>query len=227
MTVAFYVARHGETIFNVMNRVQGWCDTPLTAAGEQAAAELGRRLANRTFVAGYSSDSGRARTTLEIAWKAWLQARGEAIPEELPLHADSRLREWCYGQLEGEDRQLMQDALAACFGEVLPRSYHNRELPRIADYLATIDTTGRAENFVAIEARLRSFLREVGAKIEAQGGGNVLVVTHAFTVRTLVYLFDRARVNEPEKIGNASFTELIWDNGEVTVGRIGVPPTRR
>lgn len=227
MTVTFYVARHGETIFNVMNRVQGWCDTPLTAAGEQAAVDLGYRLANRSFVAGYSSDSGRARATLEIAWKAWLTARGQTVPDELPLHADPRLREWCYGQLEGEDRIVMQQALAACFGEELPRSHHNQQLPQIADYFAAIDITGRAENFAAIEVRLRSFLQDVGAEIEAQGGGNVLVVTHAFTVRTLVYLFDRARVNEPEKIGNASFTELVWDNGGVTVGRIGVPPTRR
>lgn len=227
MTVTFYVARHGETIFNVMNRVQGWCDTPLTEAGERAAADLGRRLANRDFVSGYSSDAGRARATLEIAWIARLEARGEPIPPKLPLHADPRLREWCYGQLEGEDRALMQEALAECFGEVLPRSQHNQRLPFIADYFAAIDTTGRAERFAAIEARLRSFLNDVGEKTEAEGGGNVLVVTHAFTVRTLVYLFDRARVNEPEKIGNATFTELVWDNGNVTVGRIGVPPQRR
>ena len=227
MAVTFYVARHGETIFNVMNRVQGWCDTPLTEAGEAAAVELGLRLADRDFVAGYSSDAGRARTTLEIAWNARLAARGEPISEDPPLHADPRLREWCYGELEGEDRQIMQDALAKCFGEVLPRSEHNVRLPEIADYFAAIDPTGRAENFAAIEARLRSFFDDIGAKTEARGGGNLLVVTHAFTVRTLVYLFDRARVNEPEKIGNASFTELSWDNGEVTLGRIGVPPTRR
>ena len=28
-----YLVRHGETRFNVEHRVQGWCDSPLTARG--------------------------------------------------------------------------------------------------------------------------------------------------------------------------------------------------
>lgn len=28
-----YVVRHGKTMFNTLQRVQGWCDTPLTRTG--------------------------------------------------------------------------------------------------------------------------------------------------------------------------------------------------
>ena len=25
-----YLMRHGQTLFNTLNRIQGWCDSPLT-----------------------------------------------------------------------------------------------------------------------------------------------------------------------------------------------------
>lgn len=34
-----YMMRHGQTLFNVLKREQGWCDSPLTNTGiEQARA---------------------------------------------------------------------------------------------------------------------------------------------------------------------------------------------
>ena len=58
--MTFYVVRHGQTLFNVMGKVQGWCDTPLTDEGVRAAEALGRGLAGVDFTAAFSSDSGRA-----------------------------------------------------------------------------------------------------------------------------------------------------------------------
>jgi probable phosphoglycerate mutase len=29
MKTEVYLVRHGETLFNRLNKVQGWCDTPL------------------------------------------------------------------------------------------------------------------------------------------------------------------------------------------------------
>lgn len=69
--MTFYVVRHGQTLFNVMGKVQGWCDTPLTDEGVRAAQSLGRGLAEVDFSAAYSSDSGRAVHTLdELAARA-------------------------------------------------------------------------------------------------------------------------------------------------------------
>ena len=28
-----YLMRHGQTLFNTLNRIQGWCDSPLTEKG--------------------------------------------------------------------------------------------------------------------------------------------------------------------------------------------------
>ena len=41
MAVNVYFIRHGETIFNVFARLQGWSDTPLTAKGEKDASKVG------------------------------------------------------------------------------------------------------------------------------------------------------------------------------------------
>ena len=211
--VVFYVVRHGETLFNITNRVQGWCDSPLTDEGRRVASALGRGLAGVSFVRAYASDTTRAQETARLI----LQAQTEA-PACMP---DSRLREWCYGDLEGGSGERLRETLAQGFGEVLPFAELNERLVEVANILAAADTSGRAENFATIETRLRSFFESVGAAVQRAGGGNVLVVTHAFVVRTLVYLLDRARVNTPLKIQNASVTQITYDQEKLHLGEIG------
>ena len=125
--MTFYVVRHGQTLFNVMGKVQGWCDTPLTDEGVRAAQSLGRGLAEVDFSAAYSSDSGRAVHTLDEL----LRARGSKVP--FGPYDDMRLREWCYGDLEGEPGELLHATLDAGFGAPLSFEEHNRRLPEVAD----------------------------------------------------------------------------------------------
>lgn len=218
--VKFYVVRHGQTLFNVMGKVQGWCDTPLTEEGVRGAEALGRGLANVEFAAAYSSDSGRAVQTLD----ALLDARQRHAPGSVPPSrraADARLREWCYGDLEGEPGERLHETLTAGFGREMAMDELNRRLPEVADVLADADRSGRAERFADIEARLREFFLDAGRASLEVGGGNVLVVTHAFAVRSIVYLLDPARVNDPLKIVNASVTEVGFDGRAFSLGAIG------
>ena len=60
--VVMYIARHGKTILNTMDRVQGWADAPLTPPGIEVAEFLGVGLNGIPFKAAYSSDLGRARS---------------------------------------------------------------------------------------------------------------------------------------------------------------------
>lgn len=239
--VTFYVVRHGQTLFNVMNKVQGWCDTPLTAEGVAGAEALGRGLADVEFAAAFSSDSGRAIQTMNALLEARALARGDvpgdparlvslhdggARPEAfdtLPFATvfDPRLREWCYGDFEGEPGALLHAVLDEGFGMPLSFEEHNRRLPEVADVIADADTSGRAERFDAIESRLRSFLDGVGRDVREAGGGNVLVVTHSFVVRTLVYLLEPGRVNDPVKIPNVSVTRIAYDGERFQLHEIG------
>lgn len=67
--VRLYISRHGKTMFNTIGRVQGWCDTPLTKAGEEGIRELGLGLkdAGLDFKLAVSSDLGRTVQTMTIA----------------------------------------------------------------------------------------------------------------------------------------------------------------
>lgn len=216
-TVTFYITRHGQTVYNVASRVQGWCDSQLTDEGIRVARLLGRGLAEVPFAQAYCSDAGRAVQTLN----AVLAARAEENPQAaLPfIHVpDPRLREWCYGNLEAGPGAELHAALTRGFGEDLSFDELNRRLPQVAEVLADQDDTGRAEHFDQVKARLESFFSEAGKQALAAGGGNVLVVTHSFVVRSVMYLLDPSRVNDPLKIKNASVTQVTYDGETFTLG---------
>lgn len=57
--INIYFARHGKTLLNSFDRVQGWIDSPLTKDGVQVAQYLGEGLKGIKFDRFYSSDAGR------------------------------------------------------------------------------------------------------------------------------------------------------------------------
>ena len=92
-----YLIRHGKTILNQTNRAQGWADGPLTPSGEDLVKRVGRGLANISFVAAYSSDSGRARQTAKL-----ILAENQTKAKDLQLIENKGIREVYFGKFEGE-----------------------------------------------------------------------------------------------------------------------------
>ena len=92
-TVSYYLVRHGETHFNVLHRLQGQCDSPLTENGIAQAKQTCEKLKDVTFDLAFSSTSERARDTADI------------ILSNRDMHAytDERLKEIFFGDLEGSD----------------------------------------------------------------------------------------------------------------------------
>ncbi|MBS7007977.1 histidine phosphatase family protein [Anaerostipes sp.] len=89
--VTFYYIRHGETLFNVFNRMQGWCDSPLTEKGISNAKEAKKMLKNISLKAAYVSTSERCRDTCAII----LEGR------EIPTYERKGLKEVNFGTWEG------------------------------------------------------------------------------------------------------------------------------
>ncbi|SPN75456.1 putative phosphatase (fragment) [Brochothrix thermosphacta] len=90
-----YLVRHGQTLFNAQHKIQGFCDSPLTAIGIQQAKIAHAHLQTEkiTFDEAYSSTSERAVDTLELL-----------TPQ--PYQRIKNLREWNFGSYEGEGEHL-------------------------------------------------------------------------------------------------------------------------
>ena len=92
-TVSYYLVRHGETHFNVLHRLQGQCDSPLTENGIKQAKQTCKKLKDVTFDLAFSSTSERTRDTADIILK----------DRDLHAYTDERLKEIFFGDLEGSD----------------------------------------------------------------------------------------------------------------------------
>lgn len=86
-----YLVRHGQTDWNVLEKVQGHRDIPLNKKGKEEAKNLSKTLQNTSFSAHYSSDLKRAHETAQILTEY-----------EHPIQTDQRLRERNLGSWEGK-----------------------------------------------------------------------------------------------------------------------------
>ena len=99
--VILYLMRHGKTILNKAERIQGWCDGVLTKEGIEVAINTGIGLRNVKFKAAYSSDLGRAVKTVRIIIKE------NKASTNLQLKELKGLREVYFGKYEGELEEIM------------------------------------------------------------------------------------------------------------------------
>lgn len=216
--VTFYVTRHGKTMFNTAHRMQGWSDTPLTAAGVDVATQLGKGLKEVPFTAVYSSDAGRARETAKLV----LAAAGQSKP----IIEESSLRETCFGSFEGTLESVTWEPVAKKLGykdfESMGQALGKSEvtLDQMMDTLAATDPSGQTENAAQVRTRMQNELRAIAGKVSADGGGNVLVVSHGMAILTMLKGWAPAgQLREPLK--NASVTKITYLNGKFTVGQVG------
>ena len=92
----FYFIRHGQTVWNVENKICGATDSPLTEYGHQQAIETGKKIQEE----GIGAD--------EILYSPLVRAADTAkhISEILgiPAREEPRLREQNFGKWEGTPR---------------------------------------------------------------------------------------------------------------------------
>src|SRR5919201_5393932 len=60
------LVRHAQSTWNVLGRIQGQLDPPLSERGREQAQRLGERLSAQRWAAFYSSDLARAWETAEL-----------------------------------------------------------------------------------------------------------------------------------------------------------------
>lgn len=92
MNIVYYV--HGTTTDNASGKCSGWKDAMLSDLGKEQAVNLGRNTPY-SFDVLFTSDLQRAKDSSKLAFPSF-----EGI-------ADERLRECNYGDLDGEDKALI------------------------------------------------------------------------------------------------------------------------
>jgi broad specificity phosphatase PhoE len=149
-----FLARHGQTAYNLEGRFQGQQPVPLDDTGREQAGELAERAVGYGFAALWCSPLLRARETAEI-----VSAR---------IGLDAR-----------EDARLMEtdagDWTNRSFADVQP------EVPDLFDKFINGDPSFAfpgGESFAAQEVRVEAALRDVEA-----GALPALVVCHGMVIR--------------------------------------------
>jgi probable phosphoglycerate mutase len=113
-TMTIYVVRHGQTIFNLMDRVQGISDGILTERGIAGAINMGKGLRDVPFSAVYSSDLKRAIETARLAMEQ------NRATKEWDIVEKPELREVSFGIFEGDPNWMMYAAFAKDLGIAIP-----------------------------------------------------------------------------------------------------------
>lgn len=131
--MAQYFVRHGQTDWNLEQRIQGSTDIELNAIGKQQAAAMRDKLSNHSFVAIISSPLKRALQTAETI--------AEAHPDT-PLVIAPDIMERNFGKYEGQ----LNDPKGTYYG--------------VWDYNIERDTGG-GESLHDLELRIYPFLDRI------------------------------------------------------------------
>ena len=190
--------RHGQSLATLSRYFAGHTDPALTDLGLRQADCTAEFLVSRYPIRSvYSSDLKRAFQT------------GEAVAKKLalPIHTDPGLREIFAGQWEGKTF----DEIREQFGD---------------DYRCWMTDIGHCrptggESTAELLIRVENALRRIG---EENPNAVVAVATHATVIRVIQSKLSGVGLEGMKDVPwvvNASVTELHYENGRFTLGKIG------
>ena len=159
MVMRLFIVRHGETVENVNQIVQGQIPGKLTKKGIEQTRRLGERLKNEKIDVLYSSDLRRAADTAKEILK---------YHRDIPVFYTPLLRERSFGKYEGKPSSEWK------------KFYEERGLER---WMAK---TEGGENYRDLKKRIGVFLDEIVPK---HLNDTVVLVTHGGVIRCLYSIF--------------------------------------
>ncbi|QKE72173.1 histidine phosphatase family protein [Arthrobacter citreus] len=172
--LTIYLTRHGETEWNIENRLQGSKDSNLTSNGIRDAKLLGKELSEVKFSKIYTSSSKRAVTTANIL----------TSDRSIQLFQEDDLKEINFGDWEGKTNIEINEQFKNEF-ESLWSS------PHLYDH-----APHRGESLEDLRNRVGDVIQKI---VNSNEEGNVLIVTHAVVLATIVAYLKQ------------SPTEKLWD----------------
>ncbi len=178
-----YIIRHGQTDWNIEHRTQGHTDIALNKNGIVQAELISQKIANLKIDSIISSDLKRAYMTAQIINKNFNKN----------IETDKRLREFCFGTLEGITRDKITQEIWDDFNKN-PKQFN-------------------AETKEEIFNRIKSFIDDIKSN---NINKNTLVVTHGGPIRMIKYYLDNGN-NFNDKKYLAEYMTLKINNIDVFI----------
>lgn len=150
-----YIARHGQTDWNLQHKAQGRTDVPLNETGIKQAESLRDNIKNIQFTAVYASPLKRAAETAQIA-----------TSNKYDIIYDDRLIERSFGNFEGKKINGWAEATGYDIGD-----------------LKLNTNVGDIEPVRDVLARTKAFLDDI--KTKHTNTDTILIVSHGQAARGL------------------------------------------
>ena len=178
--------RHGETVWNSQQRMQGHSNSDLSEEGRAQIESLGQWMKNVSFDHIYSSDSLRARQTAEAITKY----SGHT------LKIDQRLREKNLGVFEGLTTEEAKE--------------RHPEIFRLFKTAGSNYVIDEGESTQQLLDRALEFIEEIRLMHPDK---RVVLVTHGGVVRVLIKHTLGLSVGSPTRflIKNTGLFRLVWN----------------
>lgn len=211
-----FISRRGQTLFNYLERVQGWCDSPLTDLGVKQSKQLGNHLAEVKLDAVFSSDLARAVKTAEFI--------AERQKSKVNVQSTFLLREAYYGGFEGGSEEgpwtpvfkkygYPASAIKTDFENALQKLLKEASNEEVRNIIAKNDPLNLAENYNSYYNRVYSFVEAV--KIQ-KCFKNIAIVSHGGTAQLILeMLLDNT--DQITEVDNCSVSIVDFKNDEANL----------
>jgi 2,3-bisphosphoglycerate-dependent phosphoglycerate mutase len=210
--------RHGQSIWNAVNKFTGWVDVPLSKLGREEAKTAAHKLTAYRVDVCFTSLLIRSIETAVICltehpeicggkspilkheaddpdWHGWDKYEGDPS-EELPVFPSMALDERYYGDLQGLNKIETAEKFGIEQIYIWRRSFSVR--PPGGESLE--DTKNRAVPY--FKSRILTHLKD---------GDNVLVAAHGNSLRSIIMELDHLSEEEVPKLELATGVPIVYD----------------
>lgn len=208
MNVDLYLVRHGETIANANDILQGHCDYPLTDKGINEGNCVGIALSNMNWDKVYCSDLGRASHTCKL-----LLSQSKTNPNII-VEENKLLRECNFGVREAlkketsveEARIIVANKLGIAPEDVVDTAESHQQLKerqqlfinKLIEDLSSINDNNDTINILVVShgGYLKYFIKEFWS------------ITGSYSLLFLIFNYNYVIYLDMEKIKNCSISKV-------------------
>lgn len=220
--IVFYIVRHGRTLFNMTDQVQGFSDSPLTSEGIKQAELVGKALSKIKFDLAVASDLSRQRNSAKIILSKNLLSKNIGVTENLDA------REWTFGGFEGRGNLFFIQSILRSYNITYCDASDARK--KFQELLKKVGERGFGKAIYKCdplrfaqpyEAHVRRAKRLIQTLLKAgesfckqnnTNASNILIVSSGCFIRTILHA--HTPNYNGENILNCSVSQLVYKNSK-------------